>query len=248
MSEQRKTPPKTFAEKFTRGGGICAIPLTHDKLWEIHHWWHEMTRAYHEPDPFRWALGVFIQTARGVTFMLQKEKGAFSDFKWYEEWVARAKEDPLLRWISDARTDVVHRKALAPQSWLEIVCIGRERGEDEDDHPLRFRPPDPFMCTHNFINMGPSADHSHEFTRFWSLDGLEGRELLEVGVDVYDRFDQLVADAHRRMGFEMSAHLGSDAAGVLPCMKETMQYRVVRTVVKDGVEGIEDRSLADFHR
>src|SRR5438093_642613 len=99
MDLERKAPPKTFAEKFTGRGGSCAIPLTHDKLWEIHHWWHEMARAYHEPDPFRWALGALIQAARGVTFMLQNEQAAFKDFKWYEEWTAKAKGDPLLVWI-----------------------------------------------------------------------------------------------------------------------------------------------------
>lgn len=178
--------------------------------------------------------------------MLQKEKGAFPDFKWYDDWVAKAKEDPLLRWISDARTDVVHRRALAPHSWLEMVCIGRERDEDEDDHPLLFRPPDPFTCTHNFVNMGPSADHGHEFTRLWSIDGLKGRELLEVGADIYDWFDQLVVEAHRRVGFGMGKNEGPNETGVPFCMKEIMKHRVVRTVVKDGVEAIENPP-AGFH-
>src|SRR5712692_345109 len=110
---RRERPPQSLAEHLS-GRGACPIPLTHDRLMEVHHWWHEMARAYHEPNPFRWALGTLIQAARGVTLMLQKEQAAFPDFMWYDEWVAKAKEDPLLLWIKETRTDVVHRKALEP--------------------------------------------------------------------------------------------------------------------------------------
>lgn len=66
--------PQTLAEKVAAVGSKCPIPATHDRLFEIHHWWHEMARWYHEPEPFRYRLGAFIQAARNVTFMLQTEK------------------------------------------------------------------------------------------------------------------------------------------------------------------------------
>ncbi len=49
-----------------------------------------MAHYYHEPEPFRYRLGAFIQAARNVTFMLQNEKMAFEDFSWYEAWAERA--------------------------------------------------------------------------------------------------------------------------------------------------------------
>jgi len=241
MAEESKAPSKTFAAKFTSRSGTCAIPLTHDKLWEIHHWWHEMARGYHEPDPFRWALGTFIQAARGVTFMLQKEKAAFKDFTWYDEWVAKAKDDPLLRWIKESRTDVVHRAALEPDSWLEMACVGRVRDpEDEDDHPVRFRA-NPFQCTHEHIWAGPNTDHTYEFTRFWTIEGVEKQELLGVGATIFEQYDKLVVEAHGRIGYGMGNNDGA-AGGIPSCMKEIMKHRVVRTVLRDGVEGVEKKS------
>jgi len=56
----------------------------------MHYWWHEMARNYHEPEPFRYSLEAFVQAARNVTWVLQKEKRVFEDFSWYEEWAARA--------------------------------------------------------------------------------------------------------------------------------------------------------------
>src|SRR6266566_5449935 len=99
-SPHRQTePPDSLAELFAGEGPPCSIPYTHDRLHECHHWWHEMARNYHEPEPFRYSLGAFLQAARSVTFMLQKEQGAFSDFSWYQQWQERAKNDELLQWL-----------------------------------------------------------------------------------------------------------------------------------------------------
>lgn len=134
---ERNTEPESLAESLGVRGSPCPIPFTHDRLREVHHWWHEMARTYHEPDEFRYDLGAFIQAARNVTFMLQKEQAVFSDFAWYGEWINKAKDDALLRWLVDARTDFVHRQALGPKSWLQMRCIDNPRqrhyAEDEDD-------------------------------------------------------------------------------------------------------------------
>jgi hypothetical protein len=41
--------PRTLAEKLSAPGGACPIPFTHDRLDEVHHWWHELATWYHEP-------------------------------------------------------------------------------------------------------------------------------------------------------------------------------------------------------
>jgi hypothetical protein len=46
----RNSDPKSLAESIAAKGSICPIPATHDRLSEIHHWWHEMARWYHEPE------------------------------------------------------------------------------------------------------------------------------------------------------------------------------------------------------
>src|SRR5215475_8414003 len=105
----KKPEPDSLAEKLAGDGGACPIPLTHDRLFEVHYWWHEMARNYHEPDQFRYSLCAFVQAARSVTFMLQKEQHVFADFSWYESWVEKAKKDSVMSWLESARTNVVHR-------------------------------------------------------------------------------------------------------------------------------------------
>lgn len=129
--------------------------------------------------------------------MLQSEKSVFTDFGWYGDWVTRAKKDSTLGWLNSTRTDVVHRQALEPDSWLEMRCLGNPNlphGSDED--PFRIRT-NPFYCTHYYMH-GPETDHTHEYERHWSMEGLKGGELLSACADVYDWLDELVHEAHKR--------------------------------------------------
>jgi hypothetical protein len=120
-----------------------------------------------------------------VTWILQKEKHAFKDFGWYEEWVEKAKQDSLLRWLKETRNTLVKQQALQTESSLEVVCVGNPRSshdsdddeEEEEEEPFRMRV-SPFRCTHYYIFTAPSEDHGHEFIRFWGIDNLKGRELL----------------------------------------------------------------------
>lgn len=233
--------PRSFAEKHAVKGHACKIPFTHDRLEEVHYWWHQMARNYHEPDPFRYSLGAFIQASRSVSFMLQKERVAFNNFDWYQSWVERAKKDPVLSWLNDARTDVVHRQALQPHSWLEVRCINNPKQPGNDDNPIGTK--DPFMCTHYYIAIGPPTDHTHEFSRLWAVGELEGRELLETCAEIYGEMSELVQEAHRRLGGDMATferkNLLSDkevTKKILPCMQAIMKHRVVRTALNDGTE------------
>lgn len=247
LSRPPNTNPNSLAEKVAAAGSRCPIPFTHDRLFEMHHWWHEMAGWYHEPEPLRYRIGAYIQAARSVTFMLQKERAAFKDFDWYDTWVEKAKADPILRWLNDTRVDFVHRKSLEPFSTLEMRCIENPRQifDDDDGHPLVVQA-DPFRCTHYYLQ-GPNTDHSHEFERHWSLDGLEGRELLDACADVYDRLDRLVEEAHDRAGATLGSHRREGSHRALPCMEDTAAYRIVRTVLKNGREVWEDEPV-DAHR
>ena len=242
----RNVEARSLAERLAVQGHKCKIPSTHDRLNETHHWWHEMARNYHEPNPFRYALGAFIQAGRNVTFVLQKEKAAFADFSWYREWAKQARKEPVLRWLHDARTEFVHQQALAPSSRLEVRCIGNPRAhaddEEEEDGPLG-GDVSPFECTHYYMSRVPFTDHGHEFIRHWEIENLPGRELLDACRDVYDRLDALVAYAHERAGAGMTKWWGQNSGPpgrALPCMADTLPYRRARTVVREGREVWED--------
>jgi hypothetical protein len=234
--ETQKPVPGLLAERLAGDGGSCPIPLTHDRLSEVHYWWHEMARNYHEPDQFRYSLGAFVQAARSVTWMLQKEKHVFADFGWYQSWVEESNKHPALVWLQSTRTNVVHRQALIPGSTLELRCIGDPRhphGSDDEPHRIFVSP---FACTHQYIHAGPFTDHAHEFERRWSMEGLEDRELLEVCADCFDRLDDLVHFAHQQLGAPMASSRREGSLRSLPCMEDTAPHRVARTIMRDGQE------------
>jgi hypothetical protein len=243
MEKVMKNPePDSLAESLAGDGGACPIPLTHDRLDEIHYWWHEMGRNYHEPDRFRYSLGAFVQAARSVTFMLQKEKHVFVDFTWYQSWVEMATKDFAMSWLQSARTNVVHREALIPGSTLELRCLGDPRhAHGKDDDPTRIRV-SPFQCTHYYIHTTlfslsrMFSDHAHEFERRWSMEGLNGRELLEVCADCFDRLVELVHFAHQQLGVSMGSSRREGSSRSLPCMEDTTPHRVARTIMQDGHE------------
>jgi len=229
--------PKTLAEKLAAEGSTCPIPATHDRLAEVHYWWHEMAELYHEPNPFRYRLGAFAQAARSVTLMLQNEKTVFENFDFYEKvWVPGATADPVMQWLKNTRNSGFHQSALAPSSWLQMECFRNPRKSlsDEEDSPIGTR--DPFQCTHYYMNMGPTTDHGHNFTRQWSMDGLGGRELLEVCAYIYDRLDELVTEAHEHLGAHLASYTRPGSARRLPCMEDIDQYRVVKTRIRRGKE------------
>lgn len=249
-SPSKSEPPNSLAELLSGDGAPCLIPSTHDRLHECHHWWHEMARYYHEPEPFRYSLGAFLQAARNVTFMLQKEQHVYADFSWYTEWRERAKKDPLLQWLHDARNEFVKQQALEPQSWMEMRCVGNPRlplGYDEDMGPFVMRV-NPFTCTHQYVRpeLSWAKDHSHEYVRHWEIATLPGRELLEACADIYDRLDDLVREAHERLGMPMTSFKKPGSARVLPCMEDIAKHWTARTVLRDGHEVWEDEP-GSFH-
>lgn len=229
--------PKTLAAKLAVAGNACPIPATHDRLTEVHHWWHEMAEWYHEPDPFRYRLGAFAQAARSVTLMLQTEKAIFDNFDFYEKgWVAKASADRIMQWLKNTRNSGFHKSALVPSSWLQMECFRNPRTSpsDEDDGPIGTK--DPFQCTHFYMNMGPTTDHGHNFTRQWSMEGLDGGELLEVCAYIYDRLDEIVTEAHERVGARVVSYARPGSPRRLPCMEHIDQYRIVRTRMRRGRE------------
>lgn len=240
--------PESLAEALTQGRGRCPIPATHDRLNESHYWWHEMARNYHEPNQFRWSLGAFLQSARSTTFMLQAERESFKDFDWYAEWQSKARREPLLRWVNNARVQMVHQSALATNSWARFTCLfkkgdpraRRQICDDENEGPINFVL-NPFACTHYYIKTGIAEDHPHEYLRYWELDSLPNRELLEACAKVFDLLDGLSSEAHARAGAETHVESRSGASTkakghVFPCMNDTLQHRAVRTRLKNGIE------------
>lgn len=231
--------PRTLGEAVA-GHGECLIPFTHDRFNEAHYWWHEMARNYHEPDPFRYSLGAFIQAARSVTFMLQSEKAAFADFEWYDMWRQEAKASPELSWITEARTDVVHRSALLPGSWIDFRCI-RDPGDplygNGEANEMQFHA-NPFICTHvifgasDRVISSEDENHDHELERHWEIDRFPEIELLDLSATVYAQVSRVHNLAHSKVGGDL-AKTGYEG-DTPPCMHDTTEWRIARFERRKG--------------
>lgn len=89
---------------------LCNVVQSHKRILEAHRLWHQAFNCYFDPEGFRTNINATIQALRNVTFALQNEKHKIPDFgTWYAEWQTRLKDDPMMRWLCDARTEIVHK-------------------------------------------------------------------------------------------------------------------------------------------
>ena len=83
---------------------------------------------YFKPEGFITNIKAAIQAHRNVTFALQNEKKAFPiDFDgWYQPWQEKMKNDKMMKWLNDTRTNIVHCKDLKTKSIAKVRLYGYE--------------------------------------------------------------------------------------------------------------------------
>ncbi len=95
----------------------CGLERVHRRLQEAHRLWHQAADHYFDPDAFASYLNSAVQSLRNLTFILQANKSKIPDFDtWYGPWQERFKSDSVMKWLRDARTQVVHQDDLATTS------------------------------------------------------------------------------------------------------------------------------------
>lgn len=90
---------------------------------------------YLEPDLFRINFNNFMQTARTVTFLIQKEKNILQqrfDFdSWYQSYQTRWKTDSIMKWAVDTRNIIEKQADIPIYSKLEVkLALGYRSEED----------------------------------------------------------------------------------------------------------------------
>lgn len=90
---------------------------------------------YLEPDLFRINFNNFMQTARTVTFLIQKEKNILQqrfDFdSWYQSYQTRWKTDSIMKWAVDPRNIIEKQADIPIYSKLEVkLALGYRSEED----------------------------------------------------------------------------------------------------------------------
>lgn len=102
----------------------CPVPSAHGRLNSLHRHWHHAADSYAVADGFCAYLNSALEASRNVTFALQKEGARLSGCDaWYESSQAALKADPVMKWLHNARTEVVHREDLVTHSRAEVRLL-----------------------------------------------------------------------------------------------------------------------------
>lgn len=186
------------------------------RLEDLAHLLQGASRTYFDPDLFRRNTNQFLQTARTVTFIIQKNKGDIPDFKnWYQLHVLDAWQgDVVMDWAKDARNIIEKEGDLEFNSALEVALI-YSYDEDEDVvlpcsriELLEAGVKKLTRLAEKHLSSGLQDVAGLKITRSWITSSLPEYELLQALGYVYARlFDCCLVLAH---------HLGESLPKTIP--------------------------------
>lgn len=95
------------------------------RLKDLSHILVSCEKTYFEPELFRMNLNQFLQTARTVTFIIQKNKNEIPNFtNWYDDAVIKAwSKDDLMTWAKDSRNKIEKEGDLELHSKLTTTLL-----------------------------------------------------------------------------------------------------------------------------
>jgi hypothetical protein len=178
----------------------CPIAPAERRLRDAFHHWRQLEEDYFNPDRFRMALNSFLQEARNVTFILQKNKAKVAGFDaWYAPWQEKMKADPILCWAVESRNRITKQGDLETESH----CLVRFTSDwtDELTHEFRANPiaPASAIVAHVLQNV-PREIVSEEslicIERRWMDTKLPSTEILQAASHMLLVLSDLVRDAH----------------------------------------------------
>lgn len=221
----------------------CPLSSTHRQLEAVHISWHQLLSSESDLDFFTANLNATIVALRSVSFRLQAEKALFRDFQWYETWVARARSDKLLKWLSDARTHTLKVsdlttlssvKATLCHGWYQRtvhhVIVPPETPKAEMVRLVKSRLPIPKDCPALIM-----------VERKWLVADFPQTDLLDIIRHGYKEMRELVALAHERIGDAKSC-VKFISRG-LPCLEQ--QTRQSLAISGDETLDIIDRDIPE---
>jgi hypothetical protein len=156
---------------------------------------HDALVSYHDPETFQRSVEALVQDLRNVTFRLQSVKSNIGGFDaWYEPRQNQMREDEVLRWLSDARVDVVHKAGLRSSSFARVSVIDSYL---EAPTVVTQLPVD--LSTEELVGQTisalPPAIRQHltiEIRRRWEAPSLPGLELLFALAHCYVSLYELI--------------------------------------------------------
>ena len=227
----------------------CPLAAVDRRLEDAHRQWHQAEKAYFHPEEFRICIQTVIQTLRTVTFILQSNKDKIPGFEgWYSVWQNRFRNDPLMRWMVDARNKIEKRGDLEVYSFVRAEIFASYLSEEVPSIEV---PAHLFDDTATILRDIPRDDlGSHiinhgalKIQRRWVENTLPDYELLDATAIAYGKTTQLVRDAHRQIGVDeptttnvrTGQQIETDVReGRMPCMIGHFEARSVNIRLSDG--------------
>lgn len=183
---------------------ICILRPVHSRIEDVHTLWHEALANYHNPSRFRTFLNACIEASRNVTFVLQKLKADIPEFDaWYGPWRVALANDPVLRWIVEARNRVVKEGDLDTASLARVSV--RAQYSKGPTLEVDVEPHWELEAIAALVLNEPFSDQLRKHgvlvvERIWRVPALGERELLDALGHAVGRLNELLIDAHLRVG------------------------------------------------
>lgn len=181
------------------------------RIEDLAHLLQGASKTYFDPDLFRRNTNQFLQTARTVTFIIQKNKADIPDFDaWYKSSVLDAwLGDAVMKWAKDARNSIEKEGDLEFHSKLELALI-YSYDEDEDvilpcgrEELLGAGIKKLTRLAEKKLSTGMQDVAGLKITRSWKTSSLPDHELLQALGYVYSRLFECCKALAQTLGDEL---------------------------------------------
>lgn len=161
--------------------------------------------SYFDPNLFRLNINNAIQTARTVTFLIQKEKESIPEFEsWYKKHVIDATaNDKIMSWLKDARNTIEKEGDLDVHSFWQVSHLfsytdDGEKLITEDKKSLFSNIGSLKKIAKSRVPPGIFEDSALVIDRCWIANTLPGLELIDAVTYGYRKLSKIVdlLDSH----------------------------------------------------
>lgn len=222
----------------------CPLAQVERRLEDAATLWHKASDAYFEPDDFRVHLQACIQAFRSVTWILQSHKHAITHFDaWYSKWQGIMRDDPILRWLVDARNKIEKQGDLEAKSILRVTGSGSwfDAASFEKELSPKTRPSDIRTRMQPFLPKRAITEEALlKVERRWVDSDMPESEILDVLCHCFLTLRKVVRDAHDALANPLPAKCpfldrATTTNEELPDFMLTSQHpRVAWIRLKDG--------------
>lgn len=210
------------------------------RLKDLSHILVSCEKTYFEPELFRMNLNQFLQTARTITFIIQKNKNDIPNFtNWYDDAVIKTwKNDDLMHWAKNSRNKIEKEGDLELYSKLTTTLffvydekhdIHLECGRNE---LINFNVKKLIRLAQKKLPTGFIDSASIKIERRWVTSELPEWELLNAVIYIYGKIHTCCVS--------LSQHLNSNFDDSIPSPSQFTSSRI-NTVKTNYVK------LSDLH-